>query len=85
SQNPQVLVTLREIVTNSVIVGGEIARPGRLVLTTNHETLPDAIALAGGWRGESKDLKVRVRRGDAEADFRLSDLLADPEQPRAYP
>nr|WP_255630964.1 polysaccharide biosynthesis/export family protein [Novosphingobium sp. FKTRR1] len=85
SQNPQVLVTLREVVTNSVIVGGEIAKPGRLVLTTNQETLPDAIALAGGWRGESKDLKVRVRRGAQEADFRLSDLLADPAQPRVYP
>ncbi len=86
SQNPQVLVTIREYITNSVIVGGEVAKPGRLVLPTNRETLSDTIALAGGYRGDAKDLSVRVRRGDGENEFRLSDVLNGPQRDiRIYP
>jgi polysaccharide export outer membrane protein len=47
SQNPQVVVGITQSVTNSVILGGEVARPGRLVLTSNRETLPEVIALSG--------------------------------------
>ncbi|OYZ84962.1 MAG: capsule biosynthesis protein [Sphingomonadales bacterium 17-56-6] len=75
SQNPQVLVAIREGLTNSVIIGGDVARPGRLVLPTNQETLSDVIALAGGNRGEIKDMAVRIRRGDATGEFRLSEVL----------
>ena len=32
SQNPQVRITLSQAITNSIIVGGEVGRPGRLVL-----------------------------------------------------
>src|SRR5579859_4062227 len=62
SQNPQVLVALRDTINNSVIVGGEVGRPGRLVLQTNRETLTDAVALAGGYRGNAKDLTLRITR-----------------------
>lgn len=75
SQNPQVVVTIREGITNSVIVGGEVARPGRLVLPTNRETLSEVIALAGGYRGESKDIAVRVVRRNEEFQFRLNDVI----------
>lgn len=75
SENPQVLVTIREAVTNSIILGGEVGRPGRLVLPTNRETLSDVIALAGGNRGETKDMVVRVLRGTQHVDLRLSDIL----------
>lgn len=86
SQNPQILVTIREDITNSVIVGGEIGRPGRLVLSTNRETLADAIALAGGYRGDPKDLSVRVLRHGADGEFRLSDVLNGPAHDmRIYP
>lgn len=78
SQNPQVIVTLSQAITNSVIVGGEVARPGRLVLQTNRESLSDVIALAGGYRGESKDLMVRIMRGRTTADVRINDMVADP-------
>ena len=80
SQNPQVLVSIREGLTNSVIVGGDVARPGRLVLPTNRESLTDVIALAGGNRGEIKDMAVRVQRAGVNGDFRLSDIMADPAQ-----
>lgn len=78
SQNPQVIVTLNQAITNTVIVGGEVARPGRLVLQTNRESLSDVIALAGGYRGESKDLMVRIMRGTTSADVRINDMVENP-------
>lgn len=86
SQNPQVLVSIREGLTNSVIIGGDIARPGRLVLPTNRETLSDVIALAGGNRGEIKDMLIRVQRDGENGEFRLSDILSHPERDvRVFP
>jgi len=80
SENPQVLVSIRDGLTNSVIIGGDVARPGRLVLPTNRETLSDVIALSGGNRGEIKDMLVRVERKGVSGEFRLSDVLSNPEQ-----
>ena len=48
SQDPQVLVSIEQSITNSVIMAGEVAKPGRLVLATNRESLVDAVALAEG-------------------------------------
>ncbi|EPR12687.1 hypothetical protein M527_01170 [Sphingobium indicum IP26] len=79
SQNPQVLVTLQQVINNSVIVGGEIGQPGRLVLQTNRERLSDVVALSGGYRGSAKDLLLRLRRGQQVAELRLSDVLQDPD------
>lgn len=78
SQNPQIIVTMSQAITNSIIVGGEVARPGRLVLQTNRESLSDVIALAGGYRGNSKDLMVRIMRGGASADVRINDMVENP-------
>ncbi|WP_374589709.1 polysaccharide biosynthesis/export family protein [Novosphingobium sp.] len=80
SQNPQVIVSIREGLTNSVIVGGDVIRPGRLVLPTNRETLSDVIALAGGSRGEIKDMVIKIRRGDSNGEFRLSEVLDNRDQ-----
>ncbi len=86
SQNPRVLVTLSQAITNSVIVGGEVARPGRLVLQTNRETLSDVIALSGGYRGNTRDLTLRVWRRNENVDIRISDLNENPLlDVRAYP
>ncbi|MES2158858.1 MAG: polysaccharide biosynthesis/export family protein [Pseudomonadota bacterium] len=78
SQNPQVIVTLNQAITNTIIVGGEVARPGRLVLQTNRESVSDVIALAGGYRGNSKDLMVRIMRGNISADVRINDMVENP-------
>lgn len=86
SQNPQVIVSIRESVTNSVIVGGEVLKPGRLVLPTNRQTLSDVVALAGGYRGDTKDMAVRVQRSSMNAEYRLGDVLSSPaEDVRVYP
>lgn len=80
SQDPQVLVTIEQSITNSVIVAGEISKPGRLVLATNRESLLDTIALAGGYRGQAKDAVARVQRDGQTFEIRLSDLLDLPQQ-----
>lgn len=86
SQNPQVLVTRQEVIGNSVIVGGEVARPGRLVLQTNRETLSDLVALSGGYKGEVRSLVLQVERGDNAARLRLGDVMSGPYSSlRAYP
>lgn len=86
SQNPQVLITLSQAITNSVIVGGEVGKPGRLVLQTNRETLTDVVALAGGYRGSARDLTLRVTRGGKNVDVRMNDLVDNPAlDVRAYP
>jgi polysaccharide export outer membrane protein len=80
SQDPQVMVTIAQSITDSIILAGEVARPGRLVLTTNRESLIDAIALAGGYRGDAKDAVARVQRDGQSFEIRLSDLLDMPQQ-----
>ncbi len=76
SQDPQVAVMIATTIGNSVIVGGEVGHPGRLVLTTNRESLADTIALSGGYHGDPKDLAVRVVRGTRDIEYRLSDVLS---------
>lgn len=86
SQNPQVIVTQAQVITNSVVVSGEVARPGRLVLQTNRETLSDVVALAGGYRGTARDLMLRVNRRGDNVDIYLNDLNDNPAlDVRAYP
>ncbi len=86
SQMPQVLVTMSQAITNSVIVGGEVVRPGRLVLQTNRESLSDVVALAGGYRGSARDLTLRVTRKGKSVDLRVNDLADNPAlDVRAYP
>jgi polysaccharide export outer membrane protein len=86
SQNPQVMVNVQQPITNTVIVSGEVERPGRLLLQTNRETLSDVIALAGGYRGNTKDLVLRIIRRGARADIAINDLIDTPAlDVRAYP
>ena len=80
SQNPQVLVAIAQGLTNSIIIGGDVRSPGRLVLPTNRENLSDVIALAGGTTAELKDILVRIQREGTFGEFRLSEILAQTEQ-----
>jgi polysaccharide export outer membrane protein len=80
SQDPQVLVSVEQSITNSITLAGEVTKPGRLVLATNKETLNDAIALAGGYKGPAKDIVAVVQREGQIYQIRLSDLLGHPDR-----
>ena len=80
SQDPQVMVSIAQSITNSVVLAGEVNHPGRFVLPTNRETLNQTIALAGGYKGEPKDIVARVQRRGENFAIRLSDLLDHPDR-----
>jgi polysaccharide export outer membrane protein len=69
SQDPQVIVDVSHNIFNSVIVSGEVHKPGRILLTPAGEHLLDAIALAEGPTHPPQDMIVdlirRARTGEA--------------------
>jgi polysaccharide export outer membrane protein len=64
SQNPQVVVEITHEAFNTIIVSGEVHKPGRVPLTLPGENLLDAIALAEGPTHPPQDMVVDlIRRG----------------------
>jgi polysaccharide export outer membrane protein len=76
SQHPQAMVTLIKNVSSTVIVAGNVNRPGRYDLTFNHERLLDAVALAGGASASSEDTLVRFERDGRTIEQRLDMIRA---------
>lgn len=76
SQRPQAIVAVRESINNSVIILGEVRKPGRYPLTLGKERLVDAVALAGGTPNSAEDTIVRVTRGGRVLEERLGRLRA---------
>jgi polysaccharide export outer membrane protein len=81
SEDPQVVVSVHDGVTNTVIVMGDVKKPGRLPLTLARERLLDTIALAGGINSDNENMMqdevVRLTRGDRAVQMPLADLHAD--------
>lgn len=71
SQNPQALVAVKQNFSNTVYVGGDVRRPGRLDLSLQRERLLDAIAGAGGAAYSAEDTIVRFTRGGRTQEERL--------------
>ncbi len=76
SQNPQALVVVKDNVSSTVYVAGDVRRPGRFDLTLQRERLLDAIALAGGAEYSSEDTIVRFNRGTQTLEERLGRVRA---------
>jgi len=76
--DPQVIVTTISSPRNSVVVIGEVGKPGRYPLTANSDRLLDALASAGGPTKPARDLTLTVVRGDQSASIVLQTLLDDP-------
>lgn len=74
SQQPQAMVTLAKNVSNTVMVAGNVSKPGRYDLTFNSERLLDAIALAGGATASSEDTLVRFQRDGRIVEQRLDSI-----------
>ncbi len=80
SQAPQALVTVTRDMTNTVVVSGAAAKPGRVQLTLARERLLDAIAGAGGTGLSSSEgpqsTLVQFTRGGRTAEAYLQDIIA---------
>jgi polysaccharide export outer membrane protein len=74
SQDPQVVVSVHENLANTVVVMGDVKRPGRIPLTLAHERLLDAVALAGGASQSSQDTVVELRRGPSSVTVVLDSI-----------
>ncbi|WP_246379203.1 polysaccharide biosynthesis/export family protein [Gluconacetobacter johannae] len=80
SQSPQVIVRVMTDLHNSVIVSGDIHRPGRQMLTLAHEGLLDIIAMGGGATHSSEDSMVLLTRHGVTGRIPLRTLENNPDQ-----
>ncbi|GBR51646.1 capsule polysaccharide export protein [Neokomagataea thailandica NBRC 106555] len=80
SQNPQVMVRISSDIANTVIVSGEVHRPGRVVLSTAQEHLSDVIAIAGGAVYSPEDSHIELVRGDKLGATDLGTLQSFPQE-----
>lgn len=76
SQDPQVVVSVRENVANTVLVMGEVKKPGRLPLSLAGERLLDAVALAGGPTNAVQDSVVQLSRNGQSVSAPLAAITA---------
>jgi polysaccharide export outer membrane protein len=74
SQAPQVIVTVHDNVSNTIVVMGDVKKPGRLPLSLSGDRLLDAVAAAQGASYPTEDMIVRFTRGGASAESRLDQL-----------
>jgi polysaccharide biosynthesis/export protein len=63
SEFPQVVVQRSGAQGSAVFISGDVLQPGRVTLSSANERLLDAIALAGGVRGDNANLILRIMRG----------------------
>ncbi|MFM5886129.1 MAG: polysaccharide biosynthesis/export family protein [Novosphingobium sp.] len=71
SQYVQVMAVAEPGPGRSALIGGDIAKPGRVGLTSDHERLLDLVALAGGPTARKADTVVRLARGRFVSEARL--------------
>jgi len=76
SQSPQALVAIKQGISTTVYVAGDVHQPGRFNLTLQRERLLDAIALAGGATNSAEDTVVRFNRGSQFLEERLGRIRA---------
>lgn len=80
SQNAEVMVRIATDIANTVIVSGEVHKPGRVVLSTAQERLSDLVAIAGGAIYPPEDTHVQLVRRDHTAATDLGTLESYPEE-----
>ena len=76
SQSPQVVVTVDKNLSQTVVVAGDVRKPGRIELSLQNERLFDAVAIAGGAVSQTQDMVVRFSRGNRHVDERLDRIEA---------
>lgn len=77
SQDPQVVVSVRDNLANSVMVMGEVRKPGRVPLSPAGERVLDMVALAGGAAYPMTDVSARLTRGPSSLEVPLAELTPE--------
>ncbi len=76
---PQVQIAVTGEISNSVVVVGDVGRPGLYPLSARGARMLEMVALAGGARQETYDTVTTLRRGSQGGTVRLEDLIDYPE------
>ena len=76
---PQVQITVVGEISNSVVVVGDISKPGLYPLSARGAKLLEMIAVAGGARETTYDTVATLRRAARGGTVRLEDLIDHPE------
>ena len=76
---PQVQITVTGEISNSVVVVGDISRPGLYPLSARGAKLLEMIAVAGGARETTYDTVATLKRAARGGTVRLEDLIDHPE------
>ncbi len=80
SIDPQVLITLPQQTSASVVVVGDLTGAGRVNLNVKGDRLLEVIAQAGGIKASPHETFVRVTRGQRSATMQLTAVLAKPNE-----
>ncbi|MCK7612104.1 SLBB domain-containing protein [Roseibium sediminicola] len=76
---PQVLISLRDKLSSTAVVVGDVAKPGVYPLPLRDTRLLDLVAQAGGAREATYETVVTLKRGNRAGTTRLEDLIDYPE------
>ncbi|WP_269582396.1 polysaccharide biosynthesis/export family protein [Roseibium sp. Sym1] len=76
---PQVLISLRDKLSSTAVVVGDVAKPGVYPLPLRNTRLLDLVAEAGGAREATYETVVTLKRGKRAGTTRLEDLFDYPE------
>ncbi len=76
---PQVLITLKDKLSSTAVVVGDVLKPGVYPLPLRNTRLLDLVAQAGGAREATYETVVTLKRGNRSGTTRLEDLIDYPE------
>lgn len=76
---PQVQVLITDNKSNSVVVVGDVAKPGQYPLLVRGMRLMEAIAQAGGTREATFETVATVTRGKRTGTVRLDEVVTSPQ------
>ncbi len=78
--SPQVMVTVVKNVANSVVVNGDVRKPGRYQMALKGDRLLDIIAAAGGAAAPARETMVTLIRRGRRGIQNLKRIIRDPSE-----
>jgi polysaccharide export outer membrane protein len=72
---PQALVQIKETVSRSFVVNGEVNKPGRYPITAAGDRVLDVLATAGGSKEETFSTRITLQRGSTQGSAIMKDLI----------
>jgi polysaccharide export outer membrane protein len=75
---PQAVVVVTKPISSTVVVGGDVKRPGRQPISPAGTRILDAVADAGGAVGKSFDTRIKLVRHGHSGEVMMQDLVDRP-------